>query len=296
MAWLRLLRIAALPSALANVLVGFLLANESWQPTMQLVWLLLSSACLYLAGMVLNDVFDVEVDRQQRPSRPLPSGSISLSTARGAGFGMLALGIVFAALASTMSLCFAVAIAVAVYLYDGPLKRTVAAPVLMGCCRMLNILLGASSAAAIPTVVLWYAVAIGVFITGVTLLAKREAEDSQSAKLLLPGGALMAVGMLAIGFAAWKFSSAEIVNPKVAQVLPLAIGFICLPILRRLALAISTASGSAVQATVITSLRSLIIFDACMALLIDNGRPVYSIVILTLLAASWLLGRVTKMT
>ena len=296
MAWLRLLRIAALPSALANVLVGFLLANESWQPTMQLVWLLLSSACVYLAGMVLNDVFDVEVDRQERPSRPLPSGAISLSMARSVGFGLLALGILFAVPASITSFYFAGAIAVAVYLYDGPLKRTVAAPAIMGSCRTLNILLGASSAAAIPTVALWYAVAIGVFITGVTLLAKREAEKSQSATLLLPGGALMAAGLLGVVYTAWKFASTEIANPKVAQVLPLAIGFICLPILRRLALAISTASGSAVQATVITSLRSLIIFDACIALLIDNGRPVYSIVILTLLAASWLLGRVTKMT
>ena len=157
-------------------------------------------------------------------------------------------------------------------------------------------MLGASTAVAIPTVAFWYAFAIGVFITGVTLLAKREAKESQSAGLLLPGGALMAAGMLGIGLAAWKFASVDVANPKVAQVLPLAIGFICLPIFRRLALAISTASGGAVQATVITSLRSLIIFDACIALLIDNGRPIYSIVILLMVGASWLLGRVTKMT
>ena len=281
---------------MANILVGFLLANESWQPATLLIWLLLSSACLYLGGMVLNDVFDVEIDRQERPSRPLPSGAISLATARGAGFGLLVLGIVFASLASLISLCFAIAIAVAVYLYDGPLKRTVIAPAIMGSCRTLNILLGASTAVAIPTVAFWYAFAIGVFITGVTLLAKREAEESQSATLLLPGGALMAAGMLGIGLAAWKFASVDVANPKVAQVLPLAIGFICLPIFRRLALAISTASGGAVQATVITSLRSLIIFDACIALLIDNGRPIYSIVILLMVGASWLLGRVTKMT
>ena len=281
---------------MANILVGFLLANESWQPATLLIWLLLSSACLYLGGMVLNDVFDVEIDRQERPSRPLPSGAISLATARGAGFGLLVLGIVFASLASMISLCFAIAIAVAVYLYDGPLKRTVIAPAIMGSCRTLNILLGASTAVAIPTVAFWYAFAIGVFITGVTLLAKREAEESQSATLLLPGGALMAAGMLGIGLAAWKFASVDVANPKVAQVLPLAIGFICLPIFRRLALAISTASGGAVQATVISSLRSLIIFDACIALLIDNGRPIYSIVILLMVGASWLLGRVTKMT
>ena len=294
MAWLKLFRIAALPSALANVLIGFLLANKSWQPTMSLVWLLLASACLYLAGMVLNDVFDVEVDRKERPSRPLPSGAISLSAASSVGFGLLMLGIVFAGLASMISLCFAVAIAVAVYLYDGPLKRTVIAPVIMGSCRTLNILLGASSAGVFPAVAIWYAVAIGVFITGVTLLAKREAAKSQSATLLIPGGALMTAGLLGVVYTALKFADA--VNPNVAQILPLAIGFICLPILRRLALAIATASGQAVQATVITSLRSLIIFDASMAMLIVNGSPVHSIIILTLLGASWLLGRATKLT
>ena len=294
MAWLKLFRIAALPSALANVLIGFLLANKSWQPTMSLVWLLLASACLYLAGMVLNDVFDVEVDRKERPSRPLPSGAISLSAASSVGFGLLMLGIVFAGFASMISLCFAVAIAVAVYLYDGPLKRTVIAPVIMGSCRTLNILLGASSAGVFPAVAIWYAVAIGVFITGVTLLAKREAAKSQSATLLIPGGALMTAGLLGVVYTALKFADA--VNPNVAQILPLAIGFICLPILRRLALAIATASGQAVQATVITSLRSLIIFDASMAMLIGNGSPVHSIIILTLLGASWLLGRATKLT
>lgn len=296
MAWLKLFRIAALPSALANVLIGFLLANKSWQPTMSLVWLLLASACLYLAGMVLNDVFDVEVDRKERPSRPLPSGAISLSAASSVGFGLLMLGIVFAGLASMISLCFAVAIAVAVYLYDGPLKRTVIAPVIMGSCRTLNILLGASSAGVFPAVAIWYAVAIGVFITGVTLLAKREAAKSQSATLLIPGGALMTAGLLGVVYTALKFANTDAVNPNVAQILPLAIGFICLPILRRLALAIATASGQAVQATVITSLRSLIIFDASMAMLIGNGSPVHSIIILTLLGASWLLGRATKLT
>lgn len=296
MAWLRLFRIAALPSALANILIGFLLANGSWQPALPLVWLLLASACLYLAGMVLNDVFDIEVDRKERPNRPLPSEAISVRAARSVGFGLLVLGIALAGLASLVSCFFAVGIAILVFLYDGPLKRTVFAPFVMGSCRTMNILLGASTVASIPQVAIWYAAAIGVFIAGVTLLAKREAAESQSASLLLPGGGLMAVGMLSIVYSAWKFASSGMVNPRVAQVLPLAIGFICLPIFRRLTLAISTASGKAVQATVITSLRSLIIFDACMALLIETGRPAYSIVILSLVGASWLLGRITKLT
>jgi 4-hydroxybenzoate polyprenyltransferase len=296
MAWLRLLRIAALPSALSNILIGYLLAHQSWQPSMPLVWLLVSSACLYLAGMVLNDVFDVEVDRKERPSRPIPSNAVSLSLARNVGYGLLAGGVLFAALASISSLGIAVLIATLVFLYDGPLKRTVFAPMTMGSCRTLNILLGASTAAAIPSDVISYAVAIGVFVAGITWLAKREAAESQSNSNLIPGSVLMIGGMLTMCYVAWSSASREIANPKFARFFPLAFGFLCLPIVRRLALALSTRSGKAVQTTVITSLKSLIIFDACMALLIENGRPVYSIVLLALLGASWLLGRVTKLT
>jgi len=295
MAWLKLLRIAALPSALSNILVGYLLANESWQPS-PLVWLLLSSACLYCSGMILNDVFDVEVDREQRPKSPLPSGAISASLAKQVGVVLLVMGLVFASMVQILSLCVAIALAVAIVLYDGPLKRTPAAPFLMGTCRTLNILLGASCAASIPPVVFWYAGAIGVFVAGITWLAKREALKSQSLKQLVPGSALMVGGLLLVVFAAWKFASQAVDGPQLVKSLPLAIGFICLPILRRLAIAWSSASGSAVKATVITSLRSLIVFDACMALLVENGRPIYSIAILGLLAAAWLLGRITRTT
>ena len=47
---------------------------QSWfdrWPTFML--LLLASGCLYCGGMVWNDYFDIEQDRRERPSRPLPS-------------------------------------------------------------------------------------------------------------------------------------------------------------------------------------------------------------------------------
>ena len=295
MAWLRLFRIAALPSALSNILIGYLLAHHTWDLN-PLVWLLLSSACIYCAGMVLNDVFDIEVDRQERPSRPIPSGAISLPLARGIGFGLLICGVIVAGLASVTSLITALALATLVCLYDGPLKKTGFGPFAMGACRTLNVLLGASTAASFPAVVVWYAVAIGVFVAGITWLAKREARETQTAATLWPGSILMALGMLLVGLSTSDFLWSENLNPKYARLFPLAIGFLCLPILRRLALAISTASSGAVQQTVITSLRSLIIFDATMGLLIDSGRPVYSICVLSLLAASMLLGKFTRIT
>ncbi|MGC1931092.1 MAG: UbiA family prenyltransferase [Candidatus Nitrosopolaris sp.] len=39
--------------------------------------LMLSSALLYISGIVFNDYFDIEVDRKERPFRPLVSGIIT---------------------------------------------------------------------------------------------------------------------------------------------------------------------------------------------------------------------------
>ena len=295
--WLQLLRIAALPSAMSNILIGYLLANSSWQPVVPLLLLLAASACLYCAGMVLNDAFDLEVDQQQRPNRPLVCGAIAPSLAKVVGFGLLFVGPLLAALVSVFSAGLAAALALLVFLYDGPLKRTPLAPFLMGACRTLNILLGASSALALSAtpVVFCYAGAIGIFVAGITLLGRREAETEQSLSKLLPGGVLLAGGILLIGITAW-FAGADPNIPNQVRFLPLAIAFIAMPILRRLAIACSSASGKAVQATIITSLRSLIVFDACFALLVASGRPACSIVILSLMGLSLLLGKVSKMT
>ena len=245
--------------------------------------------------MILNDVFDFEVDKTQRPNSPLPAGDISINAAALVGLVLMLGGTIIAALASSFSLYVAAALAVAVFLYDGPLKRTPLAPILMGLCRTTNILLGASTAATIPPVVWCYAGAIGIFVAGITWLARRESEKTQSLTQLTPGSISMVSGILLIVYVSWKFASLGD-SPHIPQVLPLAIAFISLPILRRLAVAWSTASGAAVQATVITSLRSLIIFDAAMSLLVENGRPVFSIAILCLLGVSWILGRSIRIT
>ncbi|MEM9413211.1 MAG: UbiA family prenyltransferase, partial [Planctomycetota bacterium] len=79
--WLKLLRISALPSAASNILAGFLLANHAWTPISHLLYLLVASSCLYLSGMVLNDICDVEVDQKTNPNRPIPSDQISKSNA-----------------------------------------------------------------------------------------------------------------------------------------------------------------------------------------------------------------------
>jgi 4-hydroxybenzoate polyprenyltransferase len=206
LAYLRLLRLPNVFTALADVLMGFLLvrggvSGESW-PLLAL--LLGASALLYTAGMVLNDVHDVEQDRRERPFRPIPSGQISLAWARGLGHGMLGGGVLLGWAASVLAgdpRCGLVAslLAALVVLYDRVLKPTLLGPVAMGGCRFANVLLGMSAAVSA-----WraahYLVAGGVaaYIAGVTWFARREAHIGQRLQLAAALGVMLAgLAMLA---------------------------------------------------------------------------------------------------
>ena len=307
--WLSLLRIANLPSALANILLGFLFVNLSWTPVHLLATLLGSSACLYMAGMVLNDVFDVEVDRQQNRGRPIPAGRISLGAARNLGIGLLIGGVGFAWLADFFSpesglrsTLVAVAIAVCVILYDGPMKRTPLAPVLMGACRTLNILLGASAMPAAligsvavpvlgwPASVFWVAISVGLLITGITWFARNEAGVNTRSQLI-PAAVVLALGLIGIGAVVLAPGDQPKFSNQFAMMFPLMIALISVTVVRRVVVAIAMLDGRSIQMAVISVLRSLIVLDASVCFLIQPQSPYYAIAVLGLLVPGILLGK-----
>src|SRR5262245_19490117 len=75
--YLHAVRLPNLFTAGADSLAGWLIcggalaAVAGWGP------LVLASMAFYAGGFALNDVFDLELDRRERPARPLPSGAIS---------------------------------------------------------------------------------------------------------------------------------------------------------------------------------------------------------------------------
>ncbi|MBX9792201.1 MAG: UbiA family prenyltransferase [Pirellulales bacterium] len=99
-AWLELVRLPNVFTALADILLGFyftheLHATEELWPALAL--LLISSAAIYTAGMALNDYFDRAVDARLRSGRPIPSGRVSAPAAARLGWSLLAIGFVAAA-------------------------------------------------------------------------------------------------------------------------------------------------------------------------------------------------------
>ena len=83
-------------TAVADVTMGYLVTHRDLQRRSDIRAAGRASCLLYLSGMVLNDVFDAEVDAREQPERPIPSGRVSLQAATIVGWGMLTAGIVVA--------------------------------------------------------------------------------------------------------------------------------------------------------------------------------------------------------
>jgi 4-hydroxybenzoate polyprenyltransferase len=214
--YFELMRLPNVFTAMADVAMGFLFVQsggwqwDSWQDSWTLAMLLLASSLLYISGVVLNDVFDLETDRRERPERPLPSGRISLGAARWLGWKLLAAGVLF----GTGTAFFvghlrpgvvAALLAIAILLYDAWLKRTPLGPVAMGACRMLNVLLGMNAIDAPLCAENWLvAGGIGVYVAGITWFARRESDESSRLQLTLSTLVMIAgIAMLA-WFPSWS--------------------------------------------------------------------------------------------
>jgi 4-hydroxybenzoate polyprenyltransferase len=298
-AYVDLLRLPAVFTAMADVALGFLFTHPDLQPWPVFVAVWLASSSLYLAGMVLNDVFDAELDARERPRRPIPSGRIARATAARLGFGLLLLGILAGWVASGLAGRFepgviATALAALILLYDGVLKPTVLAPVAMGGCRTLNVLLGMSAAAAnLPQLdpgTVWQnaawlvAAGIGVYIAGVTWFARSEADTSHRGQLLA-GTLVMLAG---IGLVAWYPAWIEL-RRGVPDQWSLIWLLICAMLGVRCGRAILDPRAAIVQLAVRNCLLSLILIDAAAVLAMD-GR-FWSCMVLLLVAPAMLLSR-----
>ncbi len=203
LAYAQLFRLPAVFTTFADILLGYFIAhgaNDPYFSLTALLMLLASSGFLYTAGMVLNDVYDVEIDARERPERPIPSGRVPYELARLIGFEFLIIGMAFGWGVSWLDSSWRAglissALALAVVLYDKVLKHTPAAPLVMGSCRFLNVLLGMSTLAG--SLQPWhYAIAagIGTYIAGVTWFARTESQVSN--RLMLGWGvAVMALGI-----------------------------------------------------------------------------------------------------
>ena len=252
-AYLELLRPANVVTALADVLAGFAIAELEPRPA--LPWLLLATACLYAGGVVLNDVFDRDVDRIERPERPIPSGRVSTSAAALLGGALLLSGIALAAQANLTAMYVAMAIGALVLFYDAEAKKHAQmGPVTMGACRALNLVLGiaarpASLASAWPV-----AIVPLLYIAGVTTLSRGEVHGGERRTITI---ALLSLSVAWLILAAFAVFLGE--HPLAGGILALALAWRVFPPFWH---ARRTLSPAAVRTAVRRGVLSLVLVDA----------------------------------
>ena len=184
--WLQLIRLPNVVTAAADSIAGCLLATGSLAEPRHWLPLALSSMTLYASGTALNDVFDFEIDRAERPNRPLPSGQIARVNAAWIGGLGLALGPALAWLSgSSASGIVAVVLAISILGYDAGLKHTWLGPVFMGACRGLNLLLGMSCIPTLAGPIGWFTAGVyGLYVAGITVVSRSETSGGSRSRLI----------------------------------------------------------------------------------------------------------------
>ncbi len=291
--YLRLMRPANIVTAISDVLAGTALIYTMpfmGEPDLRTVILLvLSTSFLYGGGVVLNDVFDAELDKVERPERPIPSGLIKKSSAGLFGIVLLLLGILCAAFADPNDLLspstwIATLIAIAATVYDRWAKHhSFLGPFTMGFCRGCNLLLG-MTAAGYPELFPLAIVPL-IYIFAITMISRGEVHGGKRTTLYVAAllYILVVSAVLAVSF---YFETL----PQTLLFVAFFAAMIFLPLQKAINQPIGPRIGKAVKSGVI----SLIIMNASWAAASDN--LMMALIILALLPVSLLLARLFAVT
>lgn len=176
--YLQLVRLPGIFTAFSNVLIGYFFSFSFNSEVIFLPYLLATSGMLFCSGMIFNDYFDYNLDKKERSFRPLPSGKISKQNALLIGFIFLILANISAFFLGFDSLIISLILSCMILFYNLKLKSILFLGILnLSVIRMLNILLG-FSIIGISFEFIQYLFPLGIFIVGISILAKNEIKSN----------------------------------------------------------------------------------------------------------------------
>ena len=246
---------------------------------------MLSSVLLYAGGVVLNDVFDADLDRVERPERPIPSGLIPLKRASFFGGVLLIAGVLISFLVNTTSGIIALILAVSILIYDAFSKKDgFLGPLNMGICRALNLMLGMSVLGSMDN--FWYGAVPMTYIFAITLISRGEVHGNNK-KHIIWAGILYSIVIFMVAFV--QLTNAD----SIMQSVPFVMLFGIL-IFGSLIRAYNQNTPQNIKKAVKTGVLSLIVLDAAMAVGFSDWY--YGLLILALLPISFILAKLFAVT
>ena len=123
-AYIEILRIPNLLLMGIGVIFGGFIALKTYMFSQDLGLAALSAALLTAAANVMNDIRDLEIDKINRPERPIPSGRISVRVAWTLYAILLSVGILLSGIVSIECFIIAILAAILSYIYNRWFKRT----------------------------------------------------------------------------------------------------------------------------------------------------------------------------
>ncbi|HJR48772.1 MAG TPA: UbiA family prenyltransferase [Nitrososphaeraceae archaeon] len=182
--YLLLIRVPNLFTIPSNILAGYFATISTANADVDLLLsLIVSSVLLYVSGIVLNDYFDINVDRKERPSRPLASGRITKRSALLLAVISIVAGNILALSVSWTSFIISGSLTLVIFAYNYRLKRNaISNPLAMGLARFLNVVLGGSPALGLvltnDLILFFVGYCLFLYIAAISLLSRNEVSDT----------------------------------------------------------------------------------------------------------------------
>jgi 4-hydroxybenzoate polyprenyltransferase len=289
-AYLQLTRPANIITAIADILAGVAISTFSFSideinPT-KVVFLCLSTIGLYGGGIVFNDIFDLELDKIERPERVIPSGKVSKNNAIIFGVILLFLGVFGAMANSALSSLIALAVAACALIYDKYGKHhPFFGPINMGLCRGGNLILGMSIIENSIPQWWWIGLLPVCYIAAITMISRGEVHGGNKNTLYFAAFLYVLVSTFQL-FISFNLGNHLITSGFVI----LHIYLIFKPLLNAISNPIGPNIGKAVKAGVL----SLIVMDAAWVSVC--GNIFLAISVLCLLPISIKLAKIFAVT
>ncbi len=288
--YFQLSRPANVVTAVADILAGVVLASTLsttvFSNIQGIILLCISTAGLYAGGIVFNDIFDLKLDKKERPERVIPSGKVSKKQALLFGISLFLIAILASWVNNSYSVIIATLILICALFYDKYGKHSdFWGPLNMGLCRGGNLLLGIS---ILPLALIhfWYLSLIPIaYIAAITLISRGEVHGGNRRNLYLAAVIFIGVSISQISFG-FLFQK-SLLTPLIVVVHLL---LLFKPLIQAIKNPIGPNIGKAVKSGVLT----LIVMDAAWVSV--SGNLFLAIFVLCLLPLSIWLARYFAVT